>query len=366
MDELQVLRTRVGEMAAEIERLNAVIDEANAHEPVATIDVHFDTSDYEPDEDRKLTYVVKGKKLEQLGIGKHNLYANPIPAQQSPSECDDQGFAIVEEALKRVSSGNLAEAPFPLTGDEAKCWLNGAASAYQHALEMIVPQQSPAVAVPDSKWSYGEDNDGWYVAINGDQVCYCMTQDRARYVCEQLNVAQQSPAVAGPDYKEEIFQLRQQAENWSTKLGFITSVINSRKISLSEKEREFPHLLIERLHTDSELLKQRSSPPAVAVPEKYVINTLEHTKSKIYKQGWNDAVDVMLTSKPSPRITEQDAREISINDFYEIVTSTALFLNVSENAKQHFWIAYYDRVGRALLAKLNATSQTPSSPAQQS
>lgn len=35
MDELQVLRTRVGEMAAEIERLQSVIDEANAQEPDA-------------------------------------------------------------------------------------------------------------------------------------------------------------------------------------------------------------------------------------------------------------------------------------------------------------------------------------------
>ena len=62
---------------------------------------------------------------------------------------------------------------------------------------------------------------------------------------------QQSPAVEVPDYKEELFQLRKKAENLSTKLGFIVSVINSRKISLSTKEREFPHLLIERLHTDS-------------------------------------------------------------------------------------------------------------------
>jgi hypothetical protein len=75
--------------------------------------------------------------------------------------------------------------------------------------------------------------------------------------------AQPSPAVAVPDYKEGLFQLRQQAENWSTKLGFITSVINSRKISLSAKEREFPHLLIERLHTDSELLKRRSESPRI-------------------------------------------------------------------------------------------------------
>jgi len=58
-------------------------------------------------------------------------------------------------------------------------------------------------------------------------------------------------------YKEDLFQLRQKAENWSTKLGFVTSAINSRSIGVSEKERDFPHLLIERLHTESQLYKQK-------------------------------------------------------------------------------------------------------------
>lgn len=83
------------------------------------------------------------------------LFADPVPAQQSPTSKHD-GFAIVEAALKRVSSGNLAEAPFPLTGSDAKCWLSGAATAYQHALEMITPVQSPPVAVPDTVYCSNE------------------------------------------------------------------------------------------------------------------------------------------------------------------------------------------------------------------
>jgi hypothetical protein len=108
--------------------------------------------------------------------------------------------------------------------------------------------------------------------------------------------AQPSPAVAVPDYKEEVFQLRQKAENWSTKLEFIAKAINSRKISLSDKEREFPHLLIERLHTDSELLKQRSE---------------------------------------SPRITEQDAREIAILNAINSIESSHFRTVHDHGATEH-------------------------------
>lgn len=122
--------------------------------------------------------------------------------------------------------------------------------------------------------------------------------------------AQQSPAVAVPDYKEELFQLRQQAENWSTKLGFITSVINSRKISLSEKEREFPHLLIERLHTDSELLKQRSSQPAVAVQicDECDIAECKHVRDKT----------LQIIANQSPRITDPTELELHRADYRAI------------------------------------------------
>lgn len=44
---------------------------------------------------------------------------------------------IIEDALKKVSSGDLSQAPFPLVGAEARIYLNGAATAYQHALEMM-------------------------------------------------------------------------------------------------------------------------------------------------------------------------------------------------------------------------------------
>lgn len=58
--------------------------------------------------------------------------AKAMPIQDDLKE----GFAIIEEALKKVSSGDLSEAPFTLTGDIAKAYLSGSASAYQHCLEM--------------------------------------------------------------------------------------------------------------------------------------------------------------------------------------------------------------------------------------
>ncbi len=106
-----------------------------------------------------------------------------------------------------------------------------------------------------------------------DKVLFSGSHGHAGYVVED----QQSPAVSVPDYKEELFQLRQRAENWSSKLGLITDVIKVRKISLSEKEREFPHLLVQRLHTDSELLKQRSESPRIT----------EHDAWKIAEKHYN-------------------------------------------------------------------------------
>jgi hypothetical protein len=51
----------------------------------------------------------------------------------------DDWYSIIESCLKRVSNGNLNEAPFPFTGISARAWLDGASAAYQHALEMYIP-----------------------------------------------------------------------------------------------------------------------------------------------------------------------------------------------------------------------------------
>lgn len=63
------------------------------------------------------------------------VFESPVPAMPIQGDLKE-GFAIIEEALKKVSSGDLSQAQFPLTGNSARAYLAGAASAYQHCLEM--------------------------------------------------------------------------------------------------------------------------------------------------------------------------------------------------------------------------------------
>ena len=48
------------------------------------------------------------------------------------------------------------------------------------------------------EWGHGEDNDGWYVERNENQVCYCASEENARYMAERMN-AQPSPSAAVHD-----------------------------------------------------------------------------------------------------------------------------------------------------------------------
>lgn len=72
--DIEQMRIRMGEMAAEIERLKSIIDEANAQEPAVTV-VEWNAGG-------------SGSFKEAQGIhrldGGTKLYARPIPAQQSP------------------------------------------------------------------------------------------------------------------------------------------------------------------------------------------------------------------------------------------------------------------------------------------
>lgn len=180
--EIDTLRTRVTEMAAEVERLQGLIDAANAQGPVATIDVHFDTSDYELDEDRKLTYVFKGKTLEQLGIGRHNLYAHPIPAQQSPEnkELTFYGNVNVSEAIAMVEQ----QSPAVVVPDEtiSEAYLRGYKDAAKEYTESPRITEQDAREIVMSAWrywmnGYGRTIDTWseeewpnvFNKINGDQ-----------------------------------------------------------------------------------------------------------------------------------------------------------------------------------------------------
>lgn len=166
ISELERLRT-------EKVRLQSVIDEDNAQEPDGFVCNGF----WYPTEE-------SGKLCEGANAKCEPKYAHPIPAQQSPAVAfpDSDGVSIIEAALKKVSSGNLAEAPFPLIGENAQCYLNGAASAYQHALEMLCVS-SPRITEQDAEAiieSYVESPDcfnDWIASegrsllnkLNGDQ-----------------------------------------------------------------------------------------------------------------------------------------------------------------------------------------------------
>lgn len=95
------LQDRVDRLELENSRLQSVIDAANAQEPISNVDVYYDSND---SGDRILTWDTFGLNFKSLGVGKHKLYARPIPAQQS------QALAVPEkigfsEALKVCDIG---------------------------------------------------------------------------------------------------------------------------------------------------------------------------------------------------------------------------------------------------------------------
>ena len=63
-------------------------------------------------------------------------------------------------------------------------WKRAAEALEAENARPIPAQQSPAVG---SEWSYGEDNDGWYVERNDNQFCYCMAEEDASYLVGILN-----------------------------------------------------------------------------------------------------------------------------------------------------------------------------------
>jgi hypothetical protein len=73
------LQGKVDQLELENSRLKAFIDAANAQEPISNVDVYYDSND---SGDRILTWETFGSNFKSLGVGKHKLYASPIPAQQ--------------------------------------------------------------------------------------------------------------------------------------------------------------------------------------------------------------------------------------------------------------------------------------------
>lgn len=182
-------------------RLQPVIDAANAQEPI-----------YQAQTVGGLWSDVTAENYAKHAIWRI-VYARPIPAQQSPSVSDYEEVLASHRDLVReldvllngeigaAKQANLCDlvaqvskvvraenAPLLVTGD--KMLFNG---SHGHAGYVIDEQQSPAVV---GDWSYGEDNDGWYVECKGEQVCYCASEANARRISEALSA--KSPAVAVP------------------------------------------------------------------------------------------------------------------------------------------------------------------------
>ena len=80
-------KVRMGEMAAEIERLQSIVDAANAQEPFTVIDY----------DGEKAEIVMH---FEVRDIGKIKLYRRPIPAQQSPRITEQDAREILEGFCK--------------------------------------------------------------------------------------------------------------------------------------------------------------------------------------------------------------------------------------------------------------------------
>lgn len=51
------------------------------------------------------------------------------------------GAEIIERCLAKAIKADPEDAPFPLTGEEARLWHSAQEQAYRHALEMMGPPQ---------------------------------------------------------------------------------------------------------------------------------------------------------------------------------------------------------------------------------
>lgn len=91
--------------------------------------------------------IIHGKKRRRCDKCNELEPEQPDSAAVEP----DEWVSIIEENLKRISKGDLGEAPFPLTGNSARAWLHGATTAYQHALEMYVPAKPQRITEQDAQ-----------------------------------------------------------------------------------------------------------------------------------------------------------------------------------------------------------------------
>ena len=89
------------------------------------------------------------RKIYQLGVAhgkavQRHEDALLIAQLQARLKEVSEGLDIVERNFTVAQNADPADAPFPLTGQEAALWHKASASAYQHALEMCNSQSLKA------------------------------------------------------------------------------------------------------------------------------------------------------------------------------------------------------------------------------
>lgn len=136
--ELDILRVRVGEMAAEIERLQSVIDEANAQKPI-----------YQAQSVGGLWSDVTAENYAMHETWRI-AYARPIPAQQSPHGLTFEDYEEVLAGHRKL----VLELDILLNGDGAAkqaslCDVVGQVAKIVR--EKGEPQPAQAAAIPEWK-----------------------------------------------------------------------------------------------------------------------------------------------------------------------------------------------------------------------
>lgn len=368
--ENEKLRTRLAEMAAEVERLQSVIDEANAQEHVGVVEkypaiqmwVRFNESVKHGEPlingtklyAKPILYTKKSismpleptKEILQdmhrainprhSVIGQmHHVYRAalsahqgfdifdrdaPIPAQQSPSVND------YEEVL--ASHRDLVR--------ELDVLLNGDRAAKQASLSDLVSQVAKVVRAENAP-----------LLATSDKVLFNGSHGHAGYVIEE----QQTPAVAVPDAVSILSKAADGIENQISNAGFRNDLYDAGYLRAIKRELI---KLRDSISVPSPRITEHDLNRAVAAELECIANTVElaegstierqnalcHAANVIRSHIKELPVDGLL----SPRITEQDVREIA--------DSVIRYCNTRKNVS---WStdSYMRETGRDIVGKLN-------------
>lgn len=141
--DIEQLHIRMGEMAAEIERLQSVIDEANAQEPVGKV--------------RKVAHGGPHafQVYDNLQIGESKVYARPIPAQQSPVPRGTNEYGLDVGYIAGKLNLFLRDIDRHTPSEAARVLARLAMVADEKVLgEAEFNHKSPAGAVPDEETNF--------------------------------------------------------------------------------------------------------------------------------------------------------------------------------------------------------------------